>query len=389
MFTRIVLPVWLLAAAGLWILPGLVVAQDQPPAAAAPPLTPEQAAAVWNEAEQQIGQIEKRLGEIQQAFPTAQPDEKTKLRTEAIALIERIKQQFRAIGKVSPQVYPLKAQAAGADNTQPLQLVQQAMGLAYTENRYVDAAQIAEAILAVNPQDAVALNVDGVAHFATHDFGRAVEILERAEKDQLLIPDLGGQYLETARAYVQYWEAEQQLRAKEAAATGEAQLPRVLLKTSRGEIVLELFEDQAPNTVANFISLVEKGFYDGSPFHRVISNFMAQTGMPGKKFGGTDGPGYTIECECYRPDARRHFAGSLSMAHAGKDTGGSQFFITHLPTPHLDREIRPESVHTVFGRVVSGMEVVAAIEQGDTIETATVLRKRNHPYVPQTNPERP
>lgn len=388
MCKRILLPLWLLAAAGWWIMPGAVAAQDQPPAAAAP-LTPEQATAVWNEAEQQIGQIETRLGEIQQAFPTASPDEKTKLRTEAIALINRIKQQFRNIGRVSPQVYPLKSQAAGADHTQPLQLVQQAMGLAYTENRYADAAAIAGAILTVNPQDAVALNVSGVAHFATHDFARAVEILEQAEKNQLLIPDLGGQYLESARAYVQYWETEQQLRAKEAAATGEAQLPRVLLKTSRGEIVLELFEDQAPNTVANFISLVEKGFYDGSPFHRVISNFMAQGGMPGKKFGGTDGPGYTIECECYRPDARRHFAGTLSMAHAGKDTGGSQFFITHLPTPHLDREIRPESVHTVFGRVVSGMEVVAAIEQGDTIESATVLRKRNHPYVPKTHPERP
>ncbi|MFV0443882.1 MAG: peptidylprolyl isomerase [Planctomycetaceae bacterium] len=158
-------------------------------------------------------------------------------------------------------------------------------------------------------------------------------------------------------------------------------MPRVLFKTSRGNILLELFEDNAPNTVANFISLVEKGYYTNSPFHRVIPNFMAQGGMPGKDPGVEQGPGYTIECECYRPDKRRHFAGTLSMAHAGKDTGGSQFFITHLPTSHLDG---PGSFHTVFGRVVEGMDVVAAIQQGDTILSAEVVRKRNHPYQPVT-----
>ncbi|MDA7527356.1 peptidylprolyl isomerase [bacterium] len=163
-------------------------------------------------------------------------------------------------------------------------------------------------------------------------------------------------------------------------------------KTSRGDIVLELFENEAPNTVANFISLVEKEFYNGLKFHRVLPNFMAQGGCPLSKTdparAGSGGPGYNIACEAYRKDARRHFSGSLSMAHAGKDTGGSQFFITHLPTPFLDKEVQPSSVHTVFGRVVEGLNVARELQKDDTIESATVIRKRNHEYVPETGPER-
>lgn len=361
------------------------------------PLNAEQAAAVWNTATTEIGRIEKRLEELQAAFPTAKPEDQQKLRTEALQLIEEIKAQFRNLGRAVPAVYAEKVRAEGGpaqpapgqpNTSKTHELAEQSLGLAYSENRYSDAARIADALLAVDPKDAVALNVGGVSQFATHQFSKAVEMLERAKQDNLLIPDLGGNYLDSAKNYVKYWETEQALRAKEDAAAGDAQLPRVTLHTSRGDIVVELFEDQAPNTVANFISLVEKGYYNGSPFHRVIENFMAQGGTPGNNPTGAAGPGYTITCECYRPDARRHFAGTLSMAHAGKDTGGSQFFITHLPTPHLDREVRPESVHTVFGRVLQGMDVVAAIQQGDQIVTAEVMRKRNHPYVPVTQPSR-
>ncbi|MEX0712393.1 MAG: peptidylprolyl isomerase [Pirellulales bacterium] len=166
----------------------------------------------------------------------------------------------------------------------------------------------------------------------------------------------------------------------------ENDLPQVSLQTSQGDVVIELFEDQAPGTVANFINLVEQGFYDGLKFHRVIENFMAQGGCP--KGTGTGGPGYAIACECYRPDARQHARGSLSMAHAGKDTGGSQFFITFKPTPHLDGK------HTVFGQVITGMEVVDELRrsdaggQPDKIVEARVLRKRDHPYEPQKLPSR-
>lgn len=183
--------------------------------------------------------------------------------------------------------------------------------------------------------------------------------------------------------------AEMTKRQAEAAADD---LPRVRLSTSVGDVVVELFENEAPNTVANFISLVEKGFYDGTPFHRVIAGFMAQGGDPTGT--GSGGPGYTIACEVDAPGARQHFRGTLSMAHAGRDTGGSQFFLTFRPTDHLDGK------HTVFGRVIEGFDVLPKImrttdEEGrpvagvqpDTIVTAKVVRKRNHPYVPQTKPD--
>ncbi|MHA1649239.1 MAG: peptidylprolyl isomerase [Candidatus Helarchaeota archaeon] len=141
--------------------------------------------------------------------------------------------------------------------------------------------------------------------------------------------------------------------------------------TNKGNIVLELFDQDTPNTVKNFIDLAKKGFYNGLTWHRVIADFMIQGGCP--RGDGTGGPGYHIDCEI-RPHLK-HEAKVISMAHAGtcqhdKATGqklsgtcsnGSQFFITHKPTPWLD------GVHTVFGRVIEGQDVVDAIEKGDKI----------------------
>jgi peptidyl-prolyl cis-trans isomerase B (cyclophilin B) len=121
---------------------------------------------------------------------------------------------------------------------------------------------------------------------------------------------------------------------------------------------LELYDDVAPKTVENFLSLAAKGFYDGLKFHRVIEGFVAQGGCP--QGTGTGGPGYTIPCETAN-NPRVHLPGSLSMAHAGKNTGGSQFFLCHVRLPHLD------GVHTVFGQVTSSMEEVLAIRQGDAM----------------------
>ena len=176
-------------------------------------------------------------------------------------------------------------------------------------------------------------------------------------------------------------------------------LPQVKLTTTKGDIVIELFEDQAPNTVANFISLVKAGKYDDVPFHRVIDGFMAQTGDVEKK-DGMGGPGYTIKSECVRDDFRKHFSGSVSMANKGPDTGGSQFFLTFVATSHLDGH------HTVFGRVLEGMDVLDKITrtyaQGfgdqdtkipgvtpDKIVSAQVLRARDHEYKPVTVPDKP
>jgi peptidyl-prolyl cis-trans isomerase B (cyclophilin B) len=139
-------------------------------------------------------------------------------------------------------------------------------------------------------------------------------------------------------------------------------MTRAIMETSKGTLNLELFDADAPNTVKNFVDLIEKGFYDGLAFHRVIPNFVIQGGCPNTRPGeggmpGTGGPGYKIKCEI---NPNLHQAGSLSMAHAGKDTGGSQFFVCHSPQPHLD------GVHTVFGQTPD-MDVVNAIEAGDRI----------------------
>lgn len=191
------------------------------------------------------------------------------------------------------------------------------------------------------------------------------------------------------------WAAEEALLAAEAE---QNDLPRVRFETGKGAIELELFEDQAPYTVANFIELVESGYYDGTKFHRVLPGFMAQGGDPNTISGATGapgqgGPGYTIPDESSRSDKRKHFAGRLAMAKpsdperpgkAKPNSAGSQFYITVVPTSHLDEE------YTVFGRVVEGEDVARSLRMDDALRSATVLRKRDHEYKPvklgQTTP---
>ncbi|AAP99986.1 Peptidyl-prolyl cis-trans isomerase [Prochlorococcus sp. SS52] len=144
---------------------------------------------------------------------------------------------------------------------------------------------------------------------------------------------------------------------------------KAVMNTDKGEISLELFEEDAPNTVSNFVKLVNDGFYDGLSFHRVISGFMAQGGCPNTREGasgmpGTGGPGYNIDCEINK---NKHLPGSLSMAHAGKNTGGSQFFIVHESQPHLD------GVHTVFGQT-KDMDVVLKLTNGSRIEKVSIIQ---------------
>jgi len=145
-------------------------------------------------------------------------------------------------------------------------------------------------------------------------------------------------------------------------------MKKVKLETDKGTMVIELFEDDAPKTVENFVNLINKGFYDGLAFHRVIPNFVIQGGCP--KGDGTGGPGYSIDCEL---DGERQFhdRGVLSMAHAGRNTGGSQFFICHsrANTAHLDRN------HTVFGKVIENVDVVDQIQQGDKMLKLTVIEE--------------
>ena len=136
-----------------------------------------------------------------------------------------------------------------------------------------------------------------------------------------------------------------------------------IFKTTKGDIHVALFPDDAPLTVANFVNLAKRGFYDGLKFHRVIANFMIQGGDP--KGTGSGGPGYNFADE-FTPTLRHDSAGVLSMANAGPGTNGSQFFITHGPTPHLDDK------HSVFGKVSTGQDIVDAIAQNDIITTITI-----------------
>jgi len=138
----------------------------------------------------------------------------------------------------------------------------------------------------------------------------------------------------------------------------------VLMETNKGSMKIELYSDEAPGTVANFTKLIKEGFYNGLTFHRVIDDFVIQGGCPHGT--GTGGPGYKIKCEV-KNNPHKHLRGSLSMAHAGRDTGGSQFFICHSPQPHLDGE------HTVFGRVIEGLDIVDAIRKGDKMTKVTVV----------------
>jgi peptidyl-prolyl cis-trans isomerase B (cyclophilin B) len=139
---------------------------------------------------------------------------------------------------------------------------------------------------------------------------------------------------------------------------------KATIRTSKGDIRLEIFSDSTPITAANFVNLAKRGYYNGLKFHRVIADFMIQGGCP--RGDGRGGPGYNFEDECM-PALKHDRPGILSMANAGPGTNGSQFFITHIPTPWLDGK------HTVFGSVVSAedQEVVNSVTQGDSIETIT------------------
>lgn len=139
-----------------------------------------------------------------------------------------------------------------------------------------------------------------------------------------------------------------------------------IIKTNHGEMKVEFYEKDAPNTVANFVKLAKDGFYDGLTFHRVLPDFVVQGGCP--KGNGTGGPGYKIDCEL-DGDNQYHDRGVLSMAHAGRNTGGSQFFICHsrTNTAHLDRN------HTCFGKVVEGLDIIDKIRVDDPIEKIEII----------------
>ncbi len=258
-------------------------------------------------------------------------------------------------------------------------------GLAKNEAQYGEVVEFIEAVDFDASESPEVINLLAKCLFAEDRYEEAVAALKSIPAVALAgNRDLSSSVrkdLAQYELYVELWAKEQELRQAEAAA---GDLPMVEIHTSQGRIVVELFEDHAPNTVANFVKLAGDGFYNGTKFHRFMADFMVQGGDPnsmaeGLGTVGNGGPGYRIPDEHFREDRRRHFRGTLAMANkGGPNTAGSQFYITHRATPWLN------DTKTVFGRVVEGLDIARSLRKDDDIKVTIVLRKRDHEYVPET-----
>ena len=321
--------------------------------------------------------LNAKLDGLAEQYESASAEQRQAIRTQYAELAERANSLLSTLREASIAAY------RQAPNQDP-ELSRLLLGMIANDVRndqYEEAAGLAQLLIDNKCQEKGLYGLAGVAAYCRDDFVRAEQYLNVARQANTLERD-GMQYATDVALAKKLMAEELQIREAEAKADN---LPRVLLKTTKGDIVIELYENEAPQTVANFISLVEKGFYNGLTFHRVLPGFMAQGGCPDGT--GTGGPGYNIYCECHAPNHRKHFRGTLSMAHAGRDTGGSQFFLTFRRTSHLDGR------HTVFGRVIQGVELLDDLQRidpqspgpkpkPDQIIEAKVLRKRDHPYVP-------
>jgi cyclophilin family peptidyl-prolyl cis-trans isomerase len=355
------------------LLASISMAADEDTAAGEPASDPAEQFAT---AKTQWDTLEKDIQKIKEDFQGAEDE----------AQREELKKKYEAVVAKAPGI--LKNMRAGAEalytaepNKDPDVAKTLVRMLADDVRRddYEPALKLAKLLIDNKVKDQSVYNFAGVAAYGVDDFTQAEEWLKLADAAGTL-DRLGSTALDDIPEAKLRFAKEKKVREKE---SKEDDLPRVRLETNRGAIVIELFENQAPETVGNFVSLVEKGFYNGLTFHRVLPNFMAQGGDPDGTGGG--GPGYQVYCECEKPEHRDHFRGTLSMAHAGKNTGGSQFFLTFRPTPHLDGR------HTAFGRVIEGFDVLTKLQRreprsaipADKIVKAEVVRKRDHKYEPR------
>jgi cyclophilin family peptidyl-prolyl cis-trans isomerase len=329
--------------------------------------------------------ILKDLRKLKSTFATAKPEEAKDLEKQWHDLIDRGNKLLPELRQAGQEAY---GEGASVDPQLQRFLLKLAQDAIETDDFEV-AFDLATTMLKRAEQEKAPApkelyNVAGIAAFMINDYDAAEKYHQMAvDAGTWNESKLGIPIASKLKDYRKYWEKERAAREEDAK---KDDLPRVKISTTAGDMVVELFEDQAPDTVGNFISLIESDFYNGLAFHRVLPHFMAQGGDP--KGDGTGGPGYQIYDEVDKPDHRRHFRGSLSMAKSQfKDTGGSQFFICFTPREHLD------GVHTVFGRVIEGMDVLAKIQRVDPenpkgvektkITSIEVLRKRDHQYLPR------
>lgn len=334
----------------------------------------EDAAARFEQLFAELQEKTERAQELRAQYEAAEAGEREALAEQFNALVDELNAMTPALSEATIAAYKA-APNEDEEVTNTLAMVAQNL---IASDRFEQARQATRLMVEHEHPERQRFAMAGMAAFAVGDFEEAEQFFEQA-KEEGAMPRQAMQFASSVEDYLEYAERERRIREAEAEADD---LPRVRMRTTEGEMVIELFEDHAPNTVANFITLVEDGFYDDVVFHRVLPNFMAQGGDPTGTGGG--GPGYAIECEL-DGEYRHHFRGTLSMAHAGEDTGGSQFFLTFLPTPHLNGR------HTAFGRVIEGMDVLAELNrvnpqrpqpnvEPSRIIEAQVIRKRDHDY---------
>ena len=329
----------------------------------------------------------KQLRTLKEEYQTASPEKKDEIKETYTPLLQET-------AKLQKSLIPLAINAYQSSEAEDQDLLVFLLSMldkmvASTEN-YETAYEIAKAVDDAVPEEYsylhayaayAAFNVmalDDAEAFYKHakETGGLDALKKQDPRGEMQIPAMITQVLPE---YRKYWAEEQAAREKDA----DSDLPRVLLRTNKGDIVLELFLREAPESVGNFMTLVSQKYYDGVPFHRVLPHFMAQGGDPTGT--GAGGPGYCIKDECKKPGARKHFRGSLSMAKtAAPDSGGSQFFLCFIPTSHLNGQ------HTVFGRVVEGMDVLSDLQRinpegrstaaPDKIIEAKILRGEPTPF---------
>lgn len=358
----------------LIVVPSFAIAQDEKKAADKPAAekkpAAEAAADDFASVFTAFRKLEDELNDIAKKYSNAPADEREAQMKHYQEHVVEIRGMLPKLRKAAIADYKAKPNE-NKDATQTL------VGLLANHVRndeYKQGLEIAEMLIKNKCEVKDVHNFAGIAFYSTEQFEKAKTHLAAAQEAKAIDRN-GSQILASIDKIIADWKTESAIRAKEAKADD---LPRVKLSTSKGDVMVELLENEAPQAVANFVSLVEKKYYDGLTFHRVLPGFMAQGGCPDGT--GSGGPGYNIYCECEKEGFRKHYRGTLSMAHAGKDTGGSQFFLTFRPTTHLDGR------HTVFGRVIDGMDVLAKLQRRDpqrrgqpapdTIVKAVVVRKR-------------
>lgn len=376
-----------LMIASLTFAPALpILATEAPPPAkpeAAPAAKAGPAAAEFARVFGQWKPLLAELTKLKTEYPTANDQRKAEIKSkwdELMAKATAMEAQLVAAGE---KAY---TEAPNAD-PQVTELLVGVLADYDHQDDYEKAFALGKLLMDHKCPDKHVPGLAGTAAFCVNEFDLAETCLQQGLKNEALSKPAQAQ-LESIAYYKENWAKEKELRDAEAKAAADPNkaLPRVLLKTSQGDIEVELFENEAPNTVANFISLVEKPFYNGLTFHRVLPGFMAQGGCP--KGDGTGDAGYNLPAEFTLPGHRLHFRGSLAMARSqAPDSASSQFYMMFTPHRMLDGS------YTVFGRIVKGFDVLAKIRRidpdkpdgtkPDKILEAKVLQKRPHAYVPK------